>query len=118
MYNRKTSEKLLMELYGFQSTGEKHEENYFTRWHMNYYLFEKFGVDKRKAHYSSLINSGQMTRKEAMDLLTSCPIYPEIGLEKMIWKYEKRSHDDYRKDEKLWNAITILIRVLRKLSLK
>lgn len=114
-YNLEESKELLKEKYGWQDYHEKHCESLFTWWFQNYYLFEKFGIDKRKAHYSSLINSGQMTRKEAMDLLTDCPIYPEIGLEKMIWKYPKRSHDDYRKDEWLWNLLGILIRQLRKL---
>lgn len=114
-YNLEESKELLKEKYGWQDYHEKHCESLFTWWFQNYYLFEKFGIDKRKAHYSSLINSGQITRKEAMDLLADCPIYPKIGLEKMIWKYEKRSHDDYRKDEWLWNLLGILIRQLRKL---
>lgn len=114
-YNLEESKELLKEKYGWQDYHEKHCESLFTWWFQNYYLFEKFGIDKRKAHYSSLINSGQITRKEAMDLLADCPIYPKIGLEKMIWKYEKRSHDDYRKDEWLWNLLGTLIRQLRKL---
>jgi N-acetyl sugar amidotransferase len=113
-YNRKSSERMLIEKYGFQSTGEKHEENIFTRWFQNWYLFEKYGIDKRKAHLSSLINSGQITKKEANLLLIANPIYPELGIEKQVMKYPKHSHYDYKTDEKIWLFITNIIRALRK----
>lgn len=109
---------MLIETYGFQSTGEKHEENLFTRWFQSFYLFEKFGIDKRKAHYSSLINAGQMTRKEAFDLLSDRPIYPEMGFEKKVLQYPKRSHYNFKNDEKLWNFLANSIRVLKKLLRK
>lgn len=112
-YNRSESIKLLEKEYGFKDTGEKHCENYFTWWYQNYYLFEKFGIDKRKAHFSSLINSGQMTRKEAMDLLADRPIYPQLGLEKLIWKYPKRSHYDFKTDEWLFNMISKIVKFWR-----
>lgn len=112
-YNRGESEKMLSESYGYKSTGEKHCENVFTQWHISYYLFEKFGIDKRKAHYSSLINSGQMTRGEAMNLLSDRPIYPRLGIEDRVMKYPKHSHDDYEKDEWLFNLIGSIVRVLQ-----
>ena len=117
-YNRSESIKLLQEKYGFKSTGEKHEENYFTWWFQNFYLFTKFGIDKRKAHYSSLINSGQMTRKEAMDLLADRPVYPQLGIEDKVMQYPKRSHNEFATDERLFNFISSVIRGLRKLSWK
>lgn len=95
-YNRKESEKMLIEKFGFQSTGEKHEENIFTRWYQSFYLFEKFGIDKRKAHYSSLINSGQMTRSEAKQLLLERPVYPQLGFERKVMQYQKREHTDFK----------------------
>lgn len=94
-YNRNEAEKFLCETYGFVSTGEKHEENYFTWWFQNWYLFEKWNIDKRKAHYSSMINSGQMTRSEAMEKLTVNPVYPDLGLNKKVSKYKKHEHSDY-----------------------
>ena len=112
-YNREESIKLLQEKYGYKPYGLKHEESVFTAWFQNYYLFEKFGIDKRKAHYSSLINSGQMTRKEAMDLAADRPIYPELGLEKLIWRYPKRSHYDFKTDEKRFLFISKIIRTIR-----
>jgi len=113
-YNREQAIRSLEIRYGYQPYGEKHCENIFTWWFQNFYLFEKFGIDKRKAHLSSLINSGQMTREQALHELGKNPVYPQIGLEKKIMEYPKRSHDDFPKDEKLFNFISSLIRLLRR----
>src|SRR3990167_9334540 len=97
-YERTAAIKLLEENYGFQSTGGKHEESVFTKWFQNFYLFTKFGIDKRKAHYSSLINAGQMTRAEAIELLKAPPVYPKLGIEEKIMKYPKREHSEFKQD--------------------
>jgi hypothetical protein len=39
-------------------------------------LPEKFGIDKRRAHYSDLIHNGEMTRNEALELLAKPPYAP------------------------------------------
>ncbi|MEG0577787.1 MAG: N-acetyl sugar amidotransferase [Bacilli bacterium] len=65
-YNR---EKAFSELFNFceyENYGAKHTENYFTIFLQLYWLPRKFGVDKRKSHYSSLIISNQMTREKAL----------------------------------------------------
>ena len=95
MYNRKKSEDMLIAEYGYKTTGEKHCENIWTWWYQNFWLFERYGIDKRKAHLSSLIVSGQMTRQEALDELGKNPVYPELGLEKRALKYPKKSYNDY-----------------------
>lgn len=59
---------------GFEYYGGKHYESILTRFMQCYYLPVKFGVDKRKSHYSSLIVSGQMTREEAIEKLKQ-PLY-------------------------------------------
>lgn len=56
--------------------GGKHYESIFTRYFQGYYLPLKFNFDKRLAHYSSLILSEQLTRDEALELMTSTN-YPE-----------------------------------------
>lgn len=111
-YNRKEAEAMLIEKYGFKSTGEKHEESVYTKWFQNFYLYQKFNIDKRKAHYSSMINSGQMTRDEAMFLLTANPVYPELGLEKRIMKYKKHEHTDFKTD-KWYPRIAKIIRLFK-----
>lgn len=42
---------------------------------------ERFGVDKRKSHFSALIRNGEMTREEALAELTSRP-YELLKLKK------------------------------------
>ncbi len=64
----------LHEFCGFEYYGGKHYESILTRFMQCYYLPEKFGYDKRKSHYSSLIISGQMTREEALNKL-DMPLY-------------------------------------------
>jgi N-acetyl sugar amidotransferase len=117
-YNRADSIKMLEEKYLYQDYHEKHCENLFTWWFQNYYLFEKFGYDKRKPHLSSLINSGQIERKEALYSLADRPVYPGLGLEGKVLKYPKRSHYEFKTNEKLWKFITIFVRACRRLSRK
>lgn len=54
----------------------KHFESIFTRFVQGYILPVKFGIDKRRGHLSDLINSGQITRDEALKELESTD-YPE-----------------------------------------
>ena len=63
----------------------KHYESLFTRFYQGYILVKKFGVDKRKAHLSSLICSGQITKEEALAELAKPP-YP-IELQEEDKKY-------------------------------
>lgn len=65
----------LQDFCGFEYYGGKHYESILTRFLQCYYLPEKFGMDKRKSHFSSLIVSGQMTREEALNRLAQ-PLYP------------------------------------------
>jgi len=65
--------------YGWQDYGAKHYESVLTRFFQGYYLPTKFGIDKRKAHLSSLILSGQMTREQALEELKKPP-YPNEEL--------------------------------------
>ena len=110
-YNRKEAIETLQKEYGYEPYGEKHEESIFTKWYQNFYLFTKFGIDKRTAHYSSLINSGQMTREEAMFQLTASPIYPYLGIEKRVLKYPKREHTDFKTD-KWYGKISKMVKIL------
>ena len=113
-YDRAKSIALLEKTYGYKPYGQKHEESVYTAWFQNFYLYQKFGIDKRKAHLSSLINSKQITREEAVTQLLSPPIYPELGIEEKAMSYEKRSHHEFKTDEKIWNLLSTLIRQLRK----
>ena len=58
--------KEMSEAFGWQDYGKKHDESRFTRLFQNHYLPKKFGYEKRRAHFASLIVSGVMTRKQAL----------------------------------------------------
>lgn len=63
----------LVDIYGWQKYAHKHYESRFTRFYEGYWLLEKFGYDKRRAHFSSLILTGQMTREEALEKISKKP---------------------------------------------
>ena len=69
--------KLLTEKFGWQPYPQKHFESRFTKFYESYWLPEKFGFDTRKVQYSSLILTGQMTRKEALEALKKPAYDPE-----------------------------------------
>lgn len=56
----------LVDKFGWQKYAHKHYESRFTRFYEGYWLPTKFGYDKRRAHFSSLILTEQMTREEAL----------------------------------------------------
>jgi len=74
-YNKEDVEKLLLEKYGWESFQHKHHESRFTRFYEDYWLPRKFGFEKRRAHFSSLILTGQMTREEALERISK----PELS---------------------------------------
>ena len=65
-YNKKNAMAVLESQFGWNYYGGKHYESVYTRWFQGYYLPRKFGYDKRKMHFSSLICSGEMTRDQAL----------------------------------------------------
>lgn len=79
-YNKKEAMELLQKEYGWRYYGGKHYESRFTKFFQSYYLPTRFGFDKRKAHLSSLIVSGQLTREEALVELSK-PLYNDFELE-------------------------------------
>lgn len=68
-YNKEKAIKELHEEIGFEYYGGKHCESVFTRLYQNYILPNKYGINKTKAHYSSLIVAGQMKREVAIKKL-------------------------------------------------
>ena len=76
-YIKSDAEKLLINKYGWDSFQHKHHESRFTRFYEDYWLPRKFGFDKRRAHFSSLILTGQMSREEALERISK----PELSEE-------------------------------------
>lgn len=73
-YRKQEAKNELVEKLGWRDYGGKHFESIFTRFYQGYILPRKFGIDKRKAHLSTLICSGQMSRDEALREIAK-PIY-------------------------------------------
>lgn len=68
-YDKESAKSVIIKELSWKDYGGKHYESIFTRFYQSYILPTKFGIDKRKSHYSTLINAGQMTREEALELL-------------------------------------------------
>ncbi len=64
-YIKQEAMQLLIDRFDWQPYAHKHYESRFTRFYEGYWLPTKFGFDKRRAHFSSVILTGQMTREEA-----------------------------------------------------
>lgn len=69
-YIKKDAEQLLFDKFGWEKFQHKHHESRFTRFYEDYWMPKKFGYEKRRAHFSSLILTGQMTRDEAIDRIS------------------------------------------------
>lgn len=124
---KKDVEKLLEERFGWEKFQHKHHESRFTRFYEDYWLPQKFGYDKRRAHFSSLILTGQMTRDEALERISK-PELDEFTLQKEfdyvaekldftrqelqdIFDGENKTYKDYKNKRKLIGLGTILIRM-------
>ncbi|MBA3680764.1 MAG: N-acetyl sugar amidotransferase [Bacteroidetes bacterium] len=66
-YNKKEALKIIETQLNWRNYGNKHDESIFTKFYQDVILPQKFKIDKRRAHYSSLICSGQMTRDEGLE---------------------------------------------------
>lgn len=115
-YNKEEVKKFIFKEFGWEDYGGKHRESTFTHFFQSYILPRKFNIDKRRAHLSTLICAGQITREQALEEIKKS-IYTEEELrrekEYMIRKFsitEKefddiialpiKSHYDFKSNEK------------------
>ncbi|MGL5109878.1 MAG: N-acetyl sugar amidotransferase [Vibrio ordalii] len=115
-YIKKEAEQLLQEKYGWQPFQHKHHESRFTRFYEDYWMLRKFGYEKRRAHFSSLIMTGQLTREQALERIAKPELSDEfmenefkyvankLGLSvddlQQIFEQPNKSYRDYK--NKLW----------------
>jgi hypothetical protein len=85
-YNKKEAIKIIEERLEWRNYGGKHCESIYTRFFQGYILPKKFRYDKRRAHLSALICSGQITREEAIREIEKDP-YPSEELKKEDKEY-------------------------------
>ena len=69
-YLKSNAEDELEKKFGWQRFQHKHHESRFTRFYEDYWLPKRFGFEKRRAHFSSLIMTNQMDRAEALERLS------------------------------------------------
>ena len=124
-YNKEKAMEILKETVGWRDYGGKHYESAFTKFYQAYILPEKFGIDKRKAHLSNLILSGQMTKEQALEQLQE-PLYGAHDLEDekeyilkkfgfsveefdKIMQQPRRNHEEFDTDQRYWKIYFKLI---------
>jgi N-acetyl sugar amidotransferase len=73
-YSKEEALKTLAEVVDYKDYGGKHNESRFTKFHQNYFLVKKHGVEKRRAHIASLVISGLLSREAAVEILAT-PLY-------------------------------------------
>lgn len=128
-YDRRKAKEILAAELGWQDYGGKHYESVITRFFQGYILPQKFGIDKRRAHFSTMICSGQMTRAEALRALEPPP-YPnetllrddmefvakKFGLSldelKAILAAPPRSHYDFPNNEVFYGKVKKFARAI------
>jgi hypothetical protein len=130
-YIKEDAEKLLHEKFGWESFQHKHHESRFTRFYEDFWLPRKFGFEKRRAHFSSLILTGQMTREEALERI-SRPELDETTLQHefeylankldltkeqltALFNGENKTYLDYPNN---WRMISLANQAMQKLGLE
>jgi len=128
-YDKKEAKKYLIEHLSWKDYGGKHYESIFTRFYQGYILPNKFGIDKRQFHYSSLICSGQMTREETLEEMKK-PIYDESLLKvdkefvlkklgftdkefDLYMKAPIKKHNNYKTEEYIWNKYFRIVKMVK-----
>ena len=97
------AQQLLINKYKWEYYGEHHHENLFTKWAISYWMYEKFGMDKRKITYSAQVLNKKMSREDALKIINNRPYNP-LKIEEEINYVMKKL--DLTKEEylKIWNS--------------
>jgi N-acetyl sugar amidotransferase len=95
-YDKNKAKEIIIKDLAWKDYGMKHHESNYTKIYQAYILPHKFGFDKRRAHLSSLICSGIITREQALDELKQS-LYDadklRIDLKYLCNKFEITSND-------------------------
>lgn len=83
-FNKSEAEQLLFDRFGWNKYLHKHHESRFTRFYEDYWMPRKFGYEKRRAHFSSLIMTGQMSREDALSRISK----PEMDEQFLLQEFE------------------------------
>jgi len=127
-YKKADAQAILEQHAGWKQHPVKHGESIWTRFYQCYILPQRFGIDKRKAHLSTLICSRQMTRATAIEEMQK-PVYDTALLESDKDFVQKKfgitdaqmeefmqlpiaRHEDYKSDMQLKKAYTAICSTL------
>lgn len=131
-YRKKDAKELLRKELGWRDYGGKHYESIYTRFFQGYILPKKFGIDKRRAHLSTLVCSGQITRNEALREMEDSPYLDEkmvdddkeYVIKKLGLTHEEfnrimtspvKSYRDYPNSYFLSKKLDFLVRLVKKI---
>lgn len=125
-YVQTDAKALFAREFGYEDYGAKHAESIFTRFYQFYMLPTRLHVDKRRAHLSCLVMSGQMSREDALRELEKPPYEKErlqedkqfvlrrLGLSEdqfeSFLSQPIRSHLEYRTDRRTMQLLTFGLR--------
>jgi hypothetical protein len=128
-YIKEDAIRLMADRFGWQRYPHKHYESRFTRFYEGYWLPSKFGYDKRRAHFSSLILTKQLERHDALERIAqpalddatsrqdveyvATKLDLSVGEFKEIMSGPNKSYRDYKNSMALINAGTQVLRALR-----
>ena len=113
--------------------GGKHSESIYTRFYQSYLLPEKFAIDKRRAHLSSLICSGQLKRDKALQEVSLEPyadpamkeqdrqyVVKKLGISDeefdRILSTPVKTYKDYKNESLLWSGLAGLVHLSKKIT--
>lgn len=97
-YDKAAAKQTIATELQWRDYGGKHFESVYTAFYQAYILPHKFGVDKRRAHLSSLVANGQLSRESALrELATAAlPLSKVAEYETFVAKKLGMSLDAFR----------------------
>ena len=130
-YNKNNIKDLLKEI-GWVDYGGKHCENIFTRFYQGYILPVKFNIDKRKAHLSTMIFSGQITKEQALNELSLPPYdikmmeqdkeyiakklnFSDEEFDKLL-ELPNRNHNEFGDEIKIENMVNKIVKTMKPIK--
>ncbi len=98
-YDKSAAMGMIEKELGWRYYGGKHYESIYTRFFQAYILPRKFDIDKRKAHSSNLVWSGQWTREQALESMSREDYGQAMADEDRTYVIKKLGIDDARFEE-------------------
>lgn len=130
-YIKNEAEEFLHKQFGWEKFVHKHHESRFTRFYEDYWMPKKFGYEKRRAHFSSLIMTEQMSREAALKRIATPELDENflsqefeyvanklgLGVEALrtIFEGRNKTYHDYKNK---MNLILIGARVMKMLGIE